>query len=101
MPPDNPLAGWPHREISLNDIDRTHELLSNHVAMTALYDLYRSHGPAWVAQTADRQAAIDAITLLEQAGLITTMEPGVPDPSAPVSITGKGTDLIEVLDLGE
>ena len=101
MPPDNPLDGLPNREISLNDIDRAHELLSNHVAMTALCDLYRSGGPAWVAQTANRQAAIDAITLLEQAGLITTMTPGVPDPSAPVAITGKGTEFIEILDLNE
>ena len=98
--PDPPL-GLPDREITLNDIDHTRRLLSNRIAMHALHHLYRGGGPAWVAQNVQRQAAIDAIAILEQAGLIATMEPGVPEPAAPVSITGKGIAFVETLGLND
>lgn len=85
------------REVTLRAIDRTHQLLSNHVAMAALWDLYRYKGPLWVAQDVDRQAAMDALALLEGLGLITSMQRGAPDPDTPVSITPRGVGLAETL----
>jgi DNA-binding HxlR family transcriptional regulator len=87
------------KPVTLADIERAHRLFSNHTAMEILDTLGRGESLSSDAPSADQQAISNAVSLLDQMGLV---DPG-PEPSIrpafqAVELTPRGRSLVDLLE---